>query len=491
MSLIISFALYAAVMMGVGAACFKKNDSASQYFLDGRNLGSWVAAMSAQASDMSGWLLMGLPGAIYAMGTGRIWIAAGLALGTAANWLIVAKRLRRYTIAAGDSITIPAYLENRFRDSSGTLRTVSAVVIAVFFTVYAASAFVAGGTLFSTVFGTGYVFSLTVSAALILGYTFMGGFSAVCVTDFLQGMLMLLAILSVPIIALCVMGGVDPAALPEGFLSPVAGGGGAVSIISQLAWGLGYFGMPHILTRFMAIRDEKSVSKSARIAIVWVVFSLGFAIAVGVAGRAFVPGLSDPETVFIAMIDKIFMNWPAIIPAPILGGFFLCGILAAIMSTADSQLLVTASSLAYDIYRPLVRKDCDDRRLMLVSRGAVLVVSAAAFLIALGRNSSIMSLVSDAWAGFGSAFGAVILLSLYNKRVNGRGAIAGIISGGGTVIIWDYLTGLGRVTGLYSLIPGFAVSLAATLAVSFATAPPPSEVCEEFERVEKGGAEFE
>ncbi|MDL2288486.1 sodium/proline symporter PutP [Oscillospiraceae bacterium OttesenSCG-928-F05] len=499
---VIAFVLYAGVMLGIGAFFFRKSSNLTDYFLGGRQLNSWVAAMSAQASDMSGWLLMGLPGAVYAFGTGQIWIAVGLAIGTVLNWVLVAKRLRRYTIVAGDAITVPEYFNNRFKDRSGLLRVASAVFITIFFAVYTASAFVAGGTLFSQVFGLDYQLALLLGVLLILIYTFLGGFSAVCWTDLIQGLLMFAAILLVPILALVAVGGTEAVTggVPGGFLNVFSDGAGGrisgISIVSQLAWGLGYFGMPHILVRFMAIKSERSVKKSSAIAIIWVLITLGFAVVVGVVGAAFVPGLEDPETVFIQMIQKIFMSDGAFVSVPLLGGLFLCGILAAIMSTADSQLLVTASSITEDIYKGSINKKATDKHLVWFSRFAVLAVSVIAYIIATDRTSSIMGLVSNAWSGFGSAFGALVLLSLYWKRTNRPGAAAGIIVGGLTVILWDYIplaggATLGAATGLYSLVPGFALSFVAIIAVSLLTKAPSAEIQGEFERVAAGPVEEE
>lgn len=494
---IAAFICYAGIMIFIGISFYKKSaGSMSDYFLGGRQLNPWVAAFSAQASDMSGWLLMGLPGAVYAFGTGQIWIAVGLAIGTALNWLLVARRLRRYSIHAGDSITIPQYFENRFHDESHILRAASGIFIVIFFAVYAASAFVAGGMLFSQVFGIDYQLALAISAALILIYTFLGGFAAVSWTDLIQGLLMVVAITTVPIIAFASIGGAQgmEGALPAGFLNVLSGADGqplsAVSIISQLAWGLGYFGMPHILIRFMAIKDDKSVSHSSRIAIIWVVISLTFAVLLALVGAAFVPGLADSETVFIQMIQKVFMGENAVVRAPFIGGLFLCGILAAIMSTADSQLLVTASSLSGDIYNTVFNKKADEKRLVLVSRIAVLAVAIVAYVIATNRTSSIMGLVSNAWAGFGSAFGALVLVSLYWKKATRAGAAAGIISGGLTVILWDYIpliptaegfATIGNATGLYSLVPGFAISLLCIILFSLLGKPVPPEIEKEFE----------
>jgi sodium/proline symporter len=432
---------------------------------------------------------MGLPGAVYALGTGQLWIAVGLAVGTALNWIFVAKRLRRYTIISGNSITIPEYLENRFHDTSRILRIAAAIFIAIFFAVYTASAFVAGATLFEQLFGLDYILSLLIGVAVILVYVFLGGFHAVCWTDLIQGLLMLAAILLVPIIAFGALG--DPGRLPAGFTDILGDGAGgaqsAISIVSQLAWGLGYFGMPHILVRFMAIKSDATVKRSAAIAIVWVVISLTMAIVTGVVGKMVFSDLGNPETVFIALIQRVFMGADAVVPIPIIGGLFLCGILAAIMSTADSQLLVTASSFTSDIYKNKLNPRAGDRHLLWVSRLSVIAIAAIAFVIATNRDSSVMDLVSNAWAGFGSTFGALILLSLYWRRVNRAGAFAGVLAGGLTVIAWDYIPfggeTPGAATGLYSLAIGFAVSLGAIVIASLSTTKPSDGIAGEFERM--------
>ena len=367
--ILVAFIAYMAMMLLIGASYMKTGKSTEDYFLGGRKLGGWVVALSAQASDMSGWLLMGLPGSVYALGTGQMWIAVGLFLGTVANWLIISGRLRRYTIVANNSLTLPAYFENRFHDKKRILLGISSVVIVIFFLVYTASAFASGGKLFSTVFGCSYHVSLTIGAVIILAYTFMGGFMAVCTTDFIQGMLMLVALVTVPVVAFALMGGnVGPALEQTGvnaanFLNVMKNGDNnfsAVEIISQLAWGLGYCGMPHILVRFMAVKNQKELNKSKGIAIIWVAISLAFAVVIGVLGRAYLyPTIlgadgGSTETVFIEMIKQVFT---VDIKLPIIAGLFLCGILAAIMSTADSQLLVTASSMSEDIYKGIIKKD--------------------------------------------------------------------------------------------------------------------------------------
>ena len=498
--ILVAFIAYMAMMLLIGASYMKTGKSTEDYFLGGRKLGGWVVALSAQASDMSGWLLMGLPGSVYALGTGQMWIAVGLFLGTVANWLIISGRLRRYTIVANNSLTLPAYFENRFHDKKRILLGISSVVIVIFFLVYTASAFASGGKLFSTVFGCSYHVSLTIGAVIILAYTFMGGFMAVCTTDFIQGMLMLVALVTVPVVAFALMGGnVGPALEQTGvnaanFLNAMKNGDNnfsVVEIISQLAWGLGYCGMPHILVRFMAVKNQKELNKSKGIAIIWVAISLAFAVVIGVLGRAYLyPTIlgadgGSTETVFIEMIKQVFT---VDIKLPIIAGLFLCGILAAIMSTADSQLLVTASSMSEDIYKGIIKKDASEEKVMKMSRYTVLGVAVLAYLIAWDPNSSIMGLVSNAWAGLGAAFGPTVLMSLFWKRCNLQGAVAGIISGGLTVIIWDYipLVGgqtLGTVTGLYSLAIGFLISIVLIVIVSLCTKAPDASIVAEFERV--------
>ncbi len=509
MIILSAFVIYLVMMVAIGAVFMKKTKSAEDYFLGGRGLGGWVAALSAQASDMSGWLLMGLPGAIYALGTGQAWIAIGLFIGTVCNWVFISGRLRRYTIAANNSLTLPEYFENRFRDKKRILLLISSVVIVVFFLVYTASALAAGGQLFHSVFGLDYHIALAIGALVILAYTFMGGFMAVCTTDFIQGTLMLIGLLAVPIAAWSLLGGDFRDLLVQ---SQVTGGadaylslwynGGepyrAIDIISQLAWGLGYCGMPHILTRFMAVKNEKELKKSRVIAIIWVALSLGAACVIGVLGRAYLypvllgtEGQASTESVFIEMITKVFTQDLAL---PFVGGIFLCGILAAIMSTADSQLLVAASSVSEDIYRGYFRTEADSDKVLRISRITVAVVALLAFIIAWDPNSSIMGLVSNAWAGLGSAFGPIVLLSLFWKRTNLAGAIAGILSGGLAVIVWDYipLAGgqtLGAATGLYSLVVGFALSIVMIVVFSLATKAPSQEIVDEFERVRAGNVE--
>ena len=497
-AVIIAFVCYLLLMIGIGVMSMKKTKNTEDYFLGGRGLNSWVAALSAQASDMSGWLLMGLPGSIYVGGTGRAWIAIGLFIGTVLNWLLISKRLRRYTIVANNSLTLPEFFQNRFHDKKKILLGISSAVIVIFFLVYTASALASGGKLFNTVFGIDYHIALLIGAAVILIYTFLGGFLAVCTTDFIQGTLMLIGLMIVPIIAWATVSGDVSGALSasgivntENYMSLFYANGEPytfVQILSDVAWGLGYCGMPHILVRFMAVKSEKELKKSSAIAIIWVTISLFAACVIGVIGRAFLSPVLDEvasETVFIAMIKQIFSGNFLLI---FIGGLFLCGILAAVMSTADSQLLVCASSVSKDIFKNILKPKASDDKVLKVSRCTVLCVAVLAFLIAWNPESSIMDLVSDAWAGLGSAFGPLVVCALFWKRTNLPGAVAGIISGGLFVIIWDYLPIVNgqtpyAATGIYSLLLGFFISLICIVAVSLMTKAPDEGVLKDFEAV--------
>lgn len=498
-AILIAFVCYLGLMIGIGIWSMRKTTDASDYFLGGRGLSGPVAALSAQASDMSGWLLMGLPGSVYALGTGQAWIAIGLGLGTIINWLLIAKPLRAYTIVANNSMTLPEFFANRYKDDKKILLGVSSVVIVIFFLVYTASALASGGKLFNTVFGIDYHVALVIGAAVILVYTFMGGFLAVCTTDFVQGMLMLIGILVVPIIAWGFVGGdfanmiASSGVNTEHYMSLMYNGDHPITLIeilSNMAWGLGYCGMPHILVRFMAIKSEKELKKSSVIAIVWVVISLSFAVVIGVVGRAFLmPAIlgqttdASSETVFIQMIQKVFTEY---LPLPFIGGIFICGILAAIMSTADSQLLVCSSAVSADIYKDIMNPNADDKKVLTIGRITTVVVAVIAFFIAWNPDSSIMALVSDAWAGLGSAFGPIVVMSLFWKRTNFAGAVAGLVSGAATVIIWDYIPLVGgqtiaNATGIYSLLVGFFISLICIVIASLATKAPSQEILDEFE----------
>lgn len=506
-----AFIAYMIIMIVIGFVCSKGNKNNEDYFLGGRNLGSWTAAMSAQASDMSGWLLMGLPGAVYLAGTGEAWIAVGLLIGTILNWYIVSARLRKYTIVAGNSLTIPSFFKNRYRDHKNIIKIVSASIIAVFFTVYTASAFSSGAKLFATLFSDSasgdenynrvYVIGLIVAAVVILVYTFMGGFKAVCTTDLIQGLMMIVAILTVPVLAYAILTfdtsfssalaakGVEQ---PAQFLNFFVNGDGtpvsAVSIISNLAWGLGYFGMPHILVRFMAVKSNEEIKKSRKIAVVWVIISLTASCLIGLIARGYLTAQLDDatsESVFIRTIQQLFSGNGVLI---FIGGIFLCGILAAIMSTADSQLLVTASAVSEDLYKGAVKKNASEKSSLLVGKIAVAVVAVIAFFIALNPKSSIMGLVSDAWAGFGSAFGPVVLLALFWKRSTLSGAISGMATGALTVIIWDYIPlvngqTLYAATNFYSLVVGFGLALIVNVIVSLISKKPSKEITDEFDSI--------
>ncbi|MCD8020220.1 MAG: sodium/proline symporter PutP [Clostridiales bacterium] len=499
-AILAAFAVYLVVLIAVGFWSMGKTENADDYFLGGRALSGPVAALSAQASDMSGWLLMGLPGSVYALGTGQAWIAIGLGLGTIANWLLIAKPLRRYTIVANNSMPLPEFFGNRYHDEKKNLLGVSSVIIVIFFLVYTASALASGGKLFNSVFRINYHTALLIGAIVILIYTFAGGFLAVCTTDFIQGTLMLIALLVVPILAWGYVSGSFNDLLTESgvtsahFLSLTYNGDEpikAVDVISNLAWGLGYCGMPHILVRFMAIKDEKELKKSSVIAIVWVVISLTLAVVIGLLGRAFLmpeilgetAGSASAESVFIEMIQKVFIEY---LPLAFIGGLFLCGILAAIMSTADSQLLVCSSAVSKDIYKDIMNQRAKVDKVLNLGRLTTVIVALLAIVIAWDPNSSIMNLVSNAWAGLGSAFGPLVVMSLFWRRTNLPGAIAGLVSGALTVIVWDYipLVGgqtLGTVTGLYSLVLGFAISLLCIVIVSLLTKEPDQYVLDTFD----------
>ncbi len=499
-AILIAFVLYLVILIGIGVWSMKKTSSTEDYFLGGRGLGGWVAALSAQASDMSGWLLMGLPGSVYALGTGQAWIAIGLFIGTVCNWLFISKRLRRYTIVANNSMTLPEFFENRFHDRKKIILTISSVVIVIFFLVYTASALASGGKLFNAVFGIDYHVALAIGAVVILVYTFLGGFLAVCTTDFVQGLLMLVGLMVVPVCAYSFIDGSFEAQVTASgitgsysdYMSLFSNGGKPyrfIDILSQLAWGLGYCGMPHILVRFMAIKSEKEIKKSSAVAIIWCFLSLVAACVIGVLGRAYFGSdvLKDAENVFIEMINSVFNSKLAL---PFIGGIFICGILAAIMSTADSQLLVCASSVSKDIYKNIIKPSASDKKVLQISRITVIIVAVLAFIIAWNPESSIMGLVSDAWAGLGSAFGPLVVASLFWKRTNLYGAVAGILSGGITVIIWDYIPLAGgrtiyAATGIYSLLVGFVVSFAFIIVASLCTKAPGQDIVDEFERAKK------
>jgi sodium/proline symporter len=484
-SILITFILYLGFMIAIGLIFYSKTNDLSDYILGGRQLNKWVVALSAEASDMSGWLLLGLPGLAYVVGVEAAWIAIGLAVGTYLNWKFVATRLRNYTQISGDAITLSNYFENRFRDKSKALRMVSALFIVIFFLIYTASGFVASGKLFSTVFGLTYFQALLIGALVVVIYTFLGGFMAVCWTDFFQGILMFFAITVVPIMGIKAVGGygafveriktINPEMLNL-FTTLDGKSISAMVVISSLAWGLGYCGQPHILVRFMAIKSPEQIKPATRIAMVWVVISLVAAVLVGVVGSAYMPDALEgaaTETIFMQMVNSLFH--------PLVAGLLLAAILAAIMSTADSQLLVTASALAEDFYKVLFRREASDQELVWVGRLSVVLVSIVAFIIALDQNSSVLDLVAYAWAGFGATFGPLVLLSLYWKRMTRNGALAGIVAGGVTVLIWKQLQG--GIFELYEIVPGFICSIIAIVIFSLLDKKPAVEITKEFERV--------
>lgn len=469
---VIVFIIYLAFMLGIGIYFFFKDKDGGEktYFLGERQMGPWVAALSAGASDMSAWVLMGLPTSIYALGLGQVWIAVGLAIGYSLSWIYEAPRLRQFSIIAKDSITIPQYLTNRFLANSKALQIVCAIVFLIAYTVYSASSMKACGTLFHTVIGWDPTFAMYVGAAIIVSYTFLGGFSAVCWTDFFQGLLILGSMLLAPVFAASMvdMQSVAATSIPDTYWSFFTADWR--EIVSGLAWGLGYFGMPHIIIRFMSIRSQADLKKSAKIGISWTVLILIFAALIGVIGRLMI-GMNETVTkdslVFIVMVRSIF---PALI-----SGILLSAVLAASMSTADSQLLAASSAFASDVYKPVIRNDmASDKEMLWAGRFVVLAVSIISVVIASNPNSgSIMSLVSNAWGVFGAAFGPTILCSLFWRRFNFAGALAGIVVGAAVDIGWFlYLSS----TGIYELLPGFVAGFIAAVAVTLMTAEPGSEI---------------
>ncbi len=479
---VLAFALYFIAMLGIGIYFFVKSKGAGEkdYFLGGRKMGPWVTALSAQASDMSAWLLMGLPGSILAFGLGQAWIGIGLAIGTALNWIFIAKRLRKFSEAADDSITFPQYLSNRFATKNPTLKIICAIVFLISFTLYVASGFSAGAKVFADLFpGLGQETALFIFAVIILIYTFLGGYNAVCWTDFFQGLLMLFALISVPIVVMFTQN------LDTSMLGTITANGTSYTftqnvfsaspqeIISGLAWGLGYFGMPHILVRFMSIEKPSMIKKSATVAIIWVVISLTAAILIAYVGRMLIGSelLSNgaQELVFVTLARRLFPGFIA--------GLLLAAIIAASMSTADSQLLVASSSFTSDIYKPLLRKNASEKEILFVGRIVVVAVSVVAFFIANSKGegaAAIMDMVSNAWALFGAAFGPVVILSLFWKRFTYAGAVAGIITGALVDAVW-YIY-LSKPTGIYEILPAFACGLIASVIVSLIDKKPSAQV---------------
>lgn len=474
---LIVFCAYLLFMLGIGIFFFFRTKNAGEkgYFLGNRQMGPWVSALSAGASDMSAWVLMGLPASIYAVGLGETWIAIGLALGYILSWIFEAPRLRKYSIAANDSITIPQFLTNRFLSANRSLQVICAVIFIVAYTIYAASSIKACGTLFHTVMGIDPTIAMYIAAAIIISYTFLGGFSAVCWTDFFQGLLMLGALLIAPIFALSVVssgqGATDITQLPENYWNMFSDW---KSIVSGLGWGLGYFGMPHIIVRFMSLRSHKDLRKSSAIGITWTVLILAFSVAAGIIGHLLLGEIDDSSVVFITMVRKLF---PAIV-----SGLLLSAILAAAMSTADSQLLASASSFASDVYKPILRKNkASDKEMLWAGRIIVVIIAVVAVLIASNPESgTIMGLVENAWGVFGAAFGPAILLALFWRRFNFAGAVAGILTGAAVDILWLVLL---KSTGIYEIIPGFIASLIVAVIVSLATKAPDASVTALFDKV--------
>ncbi len=507
--ILISMLIYMSAVILIGIFFAKRaNKNSNEYFLGGRSLGPWVTAMSAEASDMSGWLLMGLPGVAYWCGVSdAAWTAIGLAVGTYLNWLIVSKRLRRYSESAGEAITLPEFFSNRFHEKKKVIMSIAAVFILIFFTVYASSCFVTCGKLFSTLFDMPYIPMMILGAIFVLLYTILGGFLAESASDFMQAIVMIIALTIIVIMGTVSAGGLNAVvenakSIPGffdffGIATPQttdgvqqivngkpqfgeAGVYGVLSIASCMAWGLGYFGMPQVLLRFMAIRSEKELTRSRRIATVWVVISLSVAVFIGIVGRALFPTnlttSSEAENIFILLTSNLL--------PPLLAGFVMAGILAATISSSDSYLLIAASALAKNIYQGICRKNATDKQVMKASRITLLVISLIAILIASDENSVIFTIVSFAWAGFGAVFGPLMLMSLFWKRINRPGAIAGMLSGGIMVFVWKLaIRPLGGVWNIYELLPAFIISCISIVVVSLLTAPPAPEVQEEFDRV--------
>lgn len=512
LQIFISMIVYMAVVTGIGLYFAKRaNESSENYFLGGRSLGPLVTAMSAEASDMSGWLLMGLPGVAYWYGlSDAIWTAIGLAAGTYLNWLFVAKRLHNYSVIAGDSITLPDFFSNRFKEKNKVIMTISAVFILVFFTVYASSCFVTVGKLFSTLFGFEYRYMMFAGAVFVVFYTFVGGFLAETASDTMQAFVMIIALVTILIASTIAAGGAaavleNAQAIPGffeffGIASPTVGADGTqvllngvpqfgeagkyglYTILSTLAWGLGYFGMPQVLLRFMAIRDAKELKQSRRIATVWVIISLVAAVSIGIIGRALFPAelstYSEAESVFIVLSQNLL---PAFI-----AGLIMAGILAATISSSDSYLLIAASAFSKNIYQHLIKKDATDKQVMNMSKIILIVISLVGIIIALDKDSVIFTIVSFAWAGFGATFGPITLFSLFWKRTTREGAIAGMLSGGIMVFIWKLiLKPMGGVFGVYELLPAFITSCLFIYIVSRMTAEPSAEIQDEFELAKK------
>lgn len=480
---IVMFTLYFAAVLVIGAIASRVTQDHEDFVLGGRRLGSLIVALGAGASDMSGWLLLGLPGALYAAGVGQVWLPIGLTIGAIFNWSYIAKRLRIYTEQAKNSLTIPSFFENRFNDTSGILRLVTSIAIIVFFTFYVSSGFVSGAILFQSTFNMGYHQALAIGAAVIIVYTCMGGFLAVNWVDLFQGSLMWVALLVVPAMTIWAIYHQPVAAahvstqFMQALHSPTPTSW--ITIISLLAWGFGYFGQPHILVRFMAIKQPKYMKRAAWICMSWMVMSLMGAILTGLLGKVYFANtpLVNPESVFLQLAQTLFN--------PIVAGFLLAAVLSAIMSTIAAQLLASSSSLAEDIYLKYLHKNASRKELLLVNRIAVLIIAFIALLFSIDPHSSVLNLVGYAWAGLGASFGPLIICSLFWKRTTRWGGIAGILVGGLTVIIWKNLANLGGIFTLYEMVPAFIVGLFTIIIVSLLTPKPPIKVQESFELFQK------
>lgn len=492
--ILLAFIVYFAAVLFIGFMFYKKSHSMEDYILGGRQMNPYVTALSAQASDMSSWLLMGLPGAVMLLGLGEAWIGIGLAAGSYISWLIVAKKLRKHSVVSGNALTMPEFFSNRFKDEKGYLRLIASVVILFFFVIYVASGFKGCGIVMQTVFPElSLALAMGVGAIIIIVYTFLGGYKAVCWTDFLQGMLMVIAVVVVPIAVIMNLGGWENVSNAwdqvgvEEFTNLFWDGGNplsAIAIISLLAWAFGYFGMPHIVVRYMSIRSPNEVKVARRVSLIWIVIALSAAILIGMVGRAYfqINDLSldgyNSENIFIDMVSNVFVGslWPFV------AGLLFAAVMAAIMSTADSQLLVASSSITNDVLGKSKRFNFSDANLMWISRLVVIAVAIIAFILAMVGSDNIMGLVSYAWAGFGAAFGPLMLLSLYWKRMNLQGAIASMVTGFVVIIIWESFMDF---TGIYSLLPGFILSMAAGIIVALATAAPQQEIIDEFDAAQR------
>jgi len=489
---LIAIGLYMALMIGIGIYSWRKSNSNSDDFLiGGRKMGAAVTALSAGAADMSGWLLMGLPGAMYLSGLSSAWIAIGLTIGAYFNYVIVAPRLRVYTEVAQNAITLPVFFENRFKDKTQLLKIVSSIFILVFFTLYTSAGMVSGGRLFESAFGIDYYTGLYATTFVVVLYTFLGGFLAVSLTDFVQGTIMVTALVIIPIVLIFQLDGLgntlDIIHNKGANYLDLLKGTTTVSIVSLLAWGLGYFGQPHILVRFMAIGDVKDIPKAKRIGISWMILTVGGALLLGLFGIAYLYKFDQATMLQFdqskELSETIFIHLSRALFHPLIGGFLLSAILAAVMSTISSQLLVTSSSMTEDIYKAFFNKTAGPKRMLLVSRLSVLIVAIIALLLSLNPKDSILNLVGNAWAGFGAAFGPLIILSLLWKKTTATAGLVGMLVGGATVLLWVYIPH--DYKSVYEIIPGFILSFLTIVIVSFFSKPVAPAIVEEFDQVTK------